>query len=112
MFWLQSRGCAADRGFAPFLRPALRWRVVLQVIARRLMGQRSAQRTWPAKRGARSPSKNSSWWEEAESRRAADTATEASWRPHASGSGDGGGLGGDSSWGAGYGGDVGRVDRQ
>jgi hypothetical protein len=40
-------------------------------------------------------------WEEAESRRAADTATEASWRPHASGSGDGGGLGGDSSWGAG-----------
>jgi hypothetical protein len=29
------------------------------------------------------------------------------------GSGDGGGLGGDSSWGAGYGGDVGRaVDRQ
>ena len=51
-------------------------------------------------------------WEEAESRRAADTATEASWRSHASGSGDGGGLGGDSSWGAGYGGDVGRVDRQ
>jgi hypothetical protein len=35
MFWLQSRGCAADKGFAPFLRPALRWRVVLQVIARR-----------------------------------------------------------------------------
>jgi hypothetical protein len=30
-------------------------------------------------------------WEEVESRRAADTATEASWRPHASGSGDGGG---------------------
>jgi hypothetical protein len=30
----------------------------------------------------------------------------------ASGSGDGRGLGGDSSWGAGYGGDVGRVDRQ
>jgi hypothetical protein len=26
--------------------------------------------------------------------------------------GDGGGLGGDISWGAGYGGDVGRVDRQ
>jgi hypothetical protein len=51
-------------------------------------------------------------WEEAESRRAADTATEASWRPHSSGSGDGGGLGGGSSWGAGYGGDVGRVDRQ
>jgi hypothetical protein len=51
-------------------------------------------------------------WEEAESRRAADTATEASWRSHASGSGDGRGLGGDSSWGAGYGGDVGRVDRQ
>jgi hypothetical protein len=49
-------------------------------------------------------------WEEAESRRAADTATEASWRSHASGSG--GGLGGDSSWGDGYGGDVGRVDRQ
>jgi hypothetical protein len=41
-----------------------------------------------------------------------DTATEASWRSHASGSGDGGGLGGDSSWGTGYGGDVGRVDRQ
>jgi hypothetical protein len=40
-------------------------------------------------------------WEEAESRRAAGTATEASWRSHASGSGDGGGLGGDSSWGAG-----------
>jgi hypothetical protein len=51
-------------------------------------------------------------WEEAESRRAAGTATEASWRSHASGPGDGGGLGGDSSWGAGYGGDVGRVDRQ
>ena len=51
-------------------------------------------------------------WEEAESRRAADAATEASWRSHASGSGDGGGLGGDSSWGAGCGGDVGRVDRQ
>jgi hypothetical protein len=51
-------------------------------------------------------------WEEAESRRAADKATEASWRSHASGSGDGGGLGGDSSWGDGYGGDVGRVDRQ
>jgi hypothetical protein len=48
-------------------------------------------------------------WEEAESRRAADTATEGSWRPHASGSGDGGGLGGD---GTGYGGDVGRVGRQ
>jgi hypothetical protein len=48
-------------------------------------------------------------WEEAESRRTADTATEASWRSHASGSGDGGGLGGDSSWGAGHGGDVGRV---
>jgi hypothetical protein len=41
-------------------------------------------------------------WEGAESRRAADTATEASWRSHASGSGDGGGLGGDSSWGAGH----------
>jgi hypothetical protein len=39
-------------------------------------------------------------WEEAESCRAADKATEASWRSHASGSGDGGGLGGDSSWGA------------
>jgi hypothetical protein len=51
-------------------------------------------------------------WEEAESRRAADTATEASWRSHASGSGDGGGLGRDISWSAGYGGDVGRVDRQ
>jgi hypothetical protein len=51
-------------------------------------------------------------WEEAESRRAADKATETSWRSHASGSGDGGGLGGDSGWGAGYGGDVGRVDRQ
>jgi hypothetical protein len=52
-------------------------------------------------------------WEEAESRRAADTATpEASWRSYASGSGGGGGLGGDSSWGAGHGGDVGRVDRQ
>jgi hypothetical protein len=49
--------------------------------------------------------------EEAESRRAADTATEASWRSHASGSGDGGGLGGDSSWGAVSGGDVGRVGR-
>jgi hypothetical protein len=36
-------------------------------------------------------------WEEAESRRAADTATEASWRSHASGSGDGGGLGGDGA---------------
>jgi hypothetical protein len=35
-----------------------------------------------------------------------------SWRSHASGSGDGGGLGGDSSWGAGCGGDVGHVDRQ
>jgi hypothetical protein len=41
-------------------------------------------------------------WEEAESRRAADTATEASWRSPASGSGDGGGLVGDISWGAGY----------
>jgi hypothetical protein len=52
-------------------------------------------------------------WGEAESRRAADTATEASWGSHASGSGDGGGgLGGDISWGAGYGGDVGRVNRQ
>jgi hypothetical protein len=51
-------------------------------------------------------------WEEAESRRAADTAAEVSWRSHASGSGDGGGIGGDSSWGAGHGGDVGRVDRQ
>jgi hypothetical protein len=30
---------------------------------------------------------------------------EASWRSHASGSGDGGGIGGDISWGAGYGGD-------
>jgi hypothetical protein len=46
--------------------------------------------------------------EEAESRRAADTAAEASsWRSHASGSCDGGGLGGDSGWGAGCGGDVG-----
>jgi hypothetical protein len=36
----------------------------------------------------------------------------SSWRSHASGSGDGGGLGGDSSWGAGCGGDVGRVGRQ
>jgi hypothetical protein len=51
-------------------------------------------------------------WEEAESRRAANTAAEASCRSHDSGSGDGGGLGGDSSWGAGYGGDVGRVDRR
>jgi hypothetical protein len=51
-------------------------------------------------------------WEGAESRRAADTATETSWRSHASGSGDGGGLGGDSSWGAGHGGDVGRADRK
>jgi hypothetical protein len=51
-------------------------------------------------------------WEEAESRRAADTAAEASWRSHASGAGSGGGLGGDISWGAGYGGDVGRVDRR
>jgi hypothetical protein len=51
-------------------------------------------------------------WKEAESRRAADTATEASWRSHASGSVDGGGLGGDSSLGAGHGGDVGRVDKQ
>jgi hypothetical protein len=53
-------------------------------------------------------------WEEAESRRAADTATEASWRSHATVglATAGGGLGGDmhSSWGAGYGGDVGRVD--
>jgi hypothetical protein len=40
-------------------------------------------------------------WEEAESRRAADTAAEASCRSHASGSGDGGGLDEDS-WGAGY----------
>jgi hypothetical protein len=44
--------------------------------------------------------------------RAADTAVEASCRSHASGSGDVGGLGGDSSWGAGYGGYVGRVDRR
>jgi hypothetical protein len=51
-------------------------------------------------------------WEGAESRRAADTAAEASWRSHASGPGGGGGLGGDSSWGAGHGGDVGRVERQ
>jgi hypothetical protein len=53
--------------------------------------------------------------EEAESRRAADTAAEASCscRSHASGSSGGGGLGGDSScWGAGYGGDVRRVDRR
>jgi hypothetical protein len=57
--------------------------------------------------------------EEAESRRAADTAAEASWRrSHASGAGSGGGLGGGGrwrwtgGWGAGYGGDVGRVDRQ
>jgi hypothetical protein len=36
---------------------------------------------------------------------------EASWRSHASGAGNGGGLD-DGGWGAGYGGDVGRVDRQ
>jgi hypothetical protein len=48
-------------------------------------------------------------WEEAESRRAADTAAEASCRSHASGSGARG-FDADSS-GAGYGGDVGRADR-
>ena len=49
------------------------------------------------------------WREEAESRRAADTAAEASCRSHASGSGA---RGFDAdSWGAGYGGDVGRADR-
>jgi len=48
-------------------------------------------------------------WEEAESRRAADTAAEASCRSHASGSGARGFDAG--SWGAGYGGDVGRADR-
>ena len=49
-------------------------------------------------------------WEEAESRRAADTAAEASCRSHASGSGA---RGFDAdSWGAGaHGGDVGRADR-
>jgi hypothetical protein len=47
--------------------------------------------------------------EEAESRRAADTAAEASWRSHASGSGGGGGLAGAISWGAGCGGDGGRT---
>jgi hypothetical protein len=48
-------------------------------------------------------------WEEAESRRVADTAAEASCRTHASGSG---GRGFDAdSWGAGYGGDVGRAGR-
>jgi hypothetical protein len=48
-------------------------------------------------------------WEEAESGRAADTAAEASCRAHASGSGA---RGSDAdSWGAGYGGDVGRADR-
>jgi hypothetical protein len=48
-------------------------------------------------------------WEEAESRRAADTAAEASCRSRASGSGA---RGFDAdSWGAGYGGDVGRADR-
>jgi hypothetical protein len=41
----------------------------------------------------------------------AATAAEASCRPHASGTGRGGGLD-DGGWGAGYGGDVGRVDRQ
>jgi hypothetical protein len=46
-------------------------------------------------------------WEEAESRRTADTAAEASWRSHASGAGSGGGLDG-GGWGAGYGGGVGR----
>jgi hypothetical protein len=51
-------------------------------------------------------------WEEAESRRAAEaTPAEASWRSHASGTGNGGGLDG-GGWGAGYGGDVGRVGRQ
>jgi hypothetical protein len=50
----------------------------------------------PANQSARIPPRIPGW-EEAESRRAADTATEASWRSHASGSGDGGGLGGDSS---------------
>jgi hypothetical protein len=49
-------------------------------------------------------------WEEAESHRAADTATEASWRSHASGSGDGGGFGGDRSWGTGYGDHVEAVE--
>jgi hypothetical protein len=45
----------------------------------------------------------------ADSRRAADTAAEASCRSHASGSGA---RGFDAdSWGAGYGGDVGRADR-
>jgi hypothetical protein len=58
------------------------------------------------------PGRKGLGWKKPQSRRAADTATEASWRSHASGSGDGGGLGGDSSWGAGYGGDVGRADRQ
>jgi hypothetical protein len=48
-------------------------------------------------------------WEEAESRRAADTAAEASCRPHASGPGARGP--GADSWGAGHGGDVGRADR-
>jgi hypothetical protein len=53
--------------------------------------------------------KNLGIWEEAESRRAADTAAEASCRSHASGSGARGFDAG--SWGAGYGGDVGRADR-
>jgi hypothetical protein len=51
-------------------------------------------------------------WEEAESRRAVDTAAEASCRSHASGSGD---RGFDAdSWVAGHGhdgGDVGRADQ-
>jgi hypothetical protein len=51
-------------------------------------------------------------WEEAESRRAADTAAEVSWRSYASGAGCGGGLDG-GGWGAGCGSDVvGRADRQ
>jgi hypothetical protein len=50
-------------------------------------------------------------WEEAESRRAADTAAEASCRAHASGSGARGSGSDGDSWGAGYGGDVGRLMR-
>jgi hypothetical protein len=50
-------------------------------------------------------------WEEAESRRAADTAAEASCRSYASGADSGGGLD-DGDWGVRYGGDVDRVDRQ
>jgi hypothetical protein len=50
-------------------------------------------------------------WGEAESRRAADTAAEASCRSHASASGSGARGFDADSWGAGHGGDVGCADR-